>query len=125
MSFGIGTQLVAVVLVVGLAGAMAIQPTRQLIEQRRRISEMTEDLSRIEHANARLAAAAARLQDPYFLEQQAREQIGLVRPGETTYVVMPPSRRARGRPGARPRPGPVEPSRPHYLERLIAFIGWR
>jgi cell division protein FtsB len=124
LSFGLGPQLVAVLLVVALAGAMAIQPTRQLVEQRRRIAEMTRDLRRMHRANAELAVAAERLRDPDYLEQQAREQIGLVRPGETTYVVMPPSKpaaRRDRRDARRARP----PRQAGYLERLFAFIGWR
>jgi cell division protein FtsB len=125
LGFGIGPQVVAVLLVVGLAGAMAIQPTRQLLEQRARIAEMTRDLRRIERDNARLAVAAERLRDPDYLERQARAQIGLVRPGETTFFVMPPSRKA----GAEGRQAPKGPaprrSRAGYFERLLAFIGGR
>jgi cell division protein FtsB len=123
LSFGLGPQLVAVLLVVGLAGAMAIQPTRQLVEQRRRISEMTRDLRRMHRANAELAVVAERLRDPDYLEQQAREH-GLVRPGETTFVVMPPSKSAARRDRRDPRRA-QPPRQAGYLERLFVFIGWR
>jgi cell division protein FtsB len=125
MSFGLGPQIVAILLVVGLAGAMAIQPTRQLLEQRRRIAEMTRDLRRTQRANAVLAATAARLRDPDHLEHLAREQMGLVRPGETTYMVMPPSRKAAARRRARPQRAPARDTDASYLERLFEFIGIR
>jgi cell division protein FtsB len=123
--FGLGPQIVVVVLVVGLTGAMAIQPTRQLVDQRNRIAEMTRDLRHTERSNARLAAATERLRDPDYLEQQARQQLGLVRPGETTYVVMPPSRKHRS--GRRARaPARSRTAAPGgYLERLFEFVGLR
>lgn len=87
----IAPQVAVVMLVIGLASAMAIEPTRQLLEQRTRISDMSSELKMIERSNARLENRVERLQDPDYLEQQAREQSGLVRPGETSVVVMPPA----------------------------------
>lgn len=86
----IAPQVAVVMLVVGLAGAMAIEPTRQLLEQRTRIADMSKELRLIEKANDRLENRVQRLNDPDYLEQQAREQSGLVRPGETSVIVMPP-----------------------------------
>ena len=125
--FGLGPQLVALLLVLGLFGAMAIEPTRQLLEQRRRIAGMAQDLSEIERSNRNLEARIRRLKDPDFLEQRAREQIGLIRPGETTYVVMPPSRTSdtkkhRGKPVRRREPTPPEPG---LIEGFLSFMGLR
>jgi cell division protein FtsB len=125
LGFGIGPQIVAGLLVVGLAGAMAIQPTRQLLEQRARIAEMTRDLRRVERANAKLAVAAERLRDPDYLERQARAQIGLVRPGETTFFVMPPSRKAAAGGWKSDNRAAAGPPQASYLERLLLFIGGR
>ena len=126
LNLGVGPQVVVVALVVALTGAMAIQPTRQLVEQRDRIEQMARDLRRLRHSNTALAASADRLRDPDYLEQQARAQLGLVRPGETTYVVMPPRRGHGGSDRGNPprRAGAAAP-RPGYLERLFEFIGWR
>jgi cell division protein FtsB len=118
---GIGPQIIVVALLVGLAGAMAIQPTRQLLAQRSRIEQMTEELKRVERSNERLEAYVVRLNDPDYLEQQARAQLGLVRPGETSYVVMPPQRRdepRKHRGGGRDKPTP-----PGFIERVFDFIG--
>jgi cell division protein FtsB len=84
-----GAQLMALVLVLGLVSAMAIQPTRQLLAQQHRISATAHELHRTEQDNHRLDVQIARLRNPDFIEEQARAQIGLVRPGETAYVVMP------------------------------------
>ena len=122
IDLGIGPQIVVIALLVVLAGAMAIQPTRQLLAQRARIEQMTAELRRVEKTNVRLEAYITRLNDPDYLEQQARAQLGLVRPGETTYVVMPPKERKQShrRPASRRRTPPPEPG---FLGRLFDFVG--
>lgn len=125
-SLGMGPQIVALLLVLGLLGAMAIEPTRQLVEQRERIDGLSQELEEIQTSNAALDARIGRLQDPDFLEQRARD-MGLVRPGETAYVVMPPSRSTtkakRQKAAAKaPRPAPAEPG---FIEGFLAFMGIR
>jgi cell division protein FtsB len=123
--FGVAPQVAGVVLIIGLAGAMAIEPTRQLIEQRDRITGMTQDLRRLERSNRRLDTRIHRLQDPDFVEQQARE-VGMVRPGETSMVVMPPSAKeleAKERRRALRRPPPPPPG-PSWTESLLNFLGF-
>ena len=123
-SLGMGPQIVALLLILGLLGAMAIEPTRQLIEQRERIDGMSQDLGEIQRSNRRLDARIERLKDPDFLEQRARD-IGLVRPGETAYVVMPPSR-ARAKAAASDKPKRVAPpAQPGFVEGLLEFVGLR
>ncbi|MFP5351031.1 MAG: FtsB family cell division protein [Actinomycetota bacterium] len=122
---GMGPQIVALLLVLGLLGAMAIEPTRQLVEQRERIEGLSQDLEEIQSSNAELETRIGRLQDPDFLEQRARD-MGLVRPGETAYVVMPPSRskaKAKRKAAAKaPAPAPAEPG---FIEGFLAFMGIR
>jgi cell division protein FtsB len=121
---GIGPQVTVVVLVVVLAGAMAIQPTRQLLAQRGRIADMSEELRRIEATNDELEAYIARLNDPDYIEQRARAELGLVRPGETTFVVMPPRRHAdQGRGADRRARNRARPAPPNFAERVLDFIG--
>ena len=87
---GKGAQAIGFLLVIGLLVAMAIQPTRQLLQQKQRVSAMGADLERVQNVNDRLADRIRRLRDPDYSEQRAREQVGLVRPGEQPYVVLPP-----------------------------------
>jgi cell division protein FtsB len=103
----LGAPLLAIFLVVGLVGAMAITPTRELLAQRQRISSMANTLDQTRHSNVSLTRRIQRLKDPDYIEQQARSQIGLVRPGETQFVVMPPSRQAQAK-------------HRHHLARLAA-----
>ncbi|MDQ3645408.1 MAG: septum formation initiator family protein [Actinomycetota bacterium] len=120
--FGIGPQVVAILLVLGLVGAMAIQPTRQLLAQRDRIEGMASDLHSLERVNADLQDRIGRLQDPDYIEQRARE-IGLVKAGETPFVVMPPSRSRTGRRAKQPVAVPVEPPERGAIEGFLYFLG--
>ena len=119
---GRSPQIVAFILVLGLVGAMGIQPTRRLLEQRDRISSAATDLRSVQVGNEQLEEQIARLNDPDYLEQRAREQIGLVRPGETTYVVMPPSdtEQAKRKRAARKIEPPPPPG---FVDLLLHFIG--
>lgn len=120
--WGIGPQVVVFLLVMGLFGALAIEPTRQLLEQRRRIDGMAADFEQVQRSNERLEARIERLKDPDFLEQRARTQIGLVRPGETTFIVMPPSRGTASKVKREQRKAaPPEP--PGFIEGLVDFLG--
>jgi cell division protein FtsB len=120
---GLGAQVLVVVLVLGLAGAMAIGPTRQLIEQRSRIESMADDLRALQRSNQRLEGRIARLKDPDYLEREAREQSGLVRPGETSYIVMPPNKPHPGRPAEQRPDGRRRQSQPGFAESLLRLVG--
>jgi cell division protein FtsB len=125
--FGLGPQVVVLLLIVGLVGAMALEPTRRLLEQRDRIAGMADDLREVKRMNKRLETRIQRLQDPDFIEQRAREQLGLIKEGETTFVVMPPSRqaqrqKARARATRRPEPKQAPPE-PGFIEGFFDFIG--
>ena len=120
---GLAPQVAIVVLIVGLAGAMAIEPTRQLLEQRSRIAGMSDELRTINRANEQLENRVARLQDPDYLEKEAREG-GLVRPGETGIIVMPPPETADNGKDKRRRSAPAQPADdPGFVESLQAFLG--
>lgn len=124
-SLGRGPQIVAVLLLIGVLGAMLIEPTRQLFVQKERIATMEEELRQTERVNRRLKTRIDLLQDPDFIEQQARHQVGLVRPGEVPYVVMPPSKerqekKARAR---REAAAEVPPPPPGVVEGFLRFVG--
>ena len=68
---------------------VAVLPTRTLLQQRRDTKAATAELRELRERNAALEEQARRLSDPREIEQLAREQYGLVRPGEEPYVVLP------------------------------------
>jgi len=81
--------LAAVVAVV--VTAAGIFPFRQIIADRRSVTLAQEKLLALRAENARLEDQVAVLQTDREVERLAREQFGLVRPGEVAYVVVSPS----------------------------------
>jgi cell division protein FtsB len=59
-----------------------------LIEQRHRAEALAHEIEDLKAENVRLAAEIAALRaDPRSIERLAREELGLVRPGETVFLV--------------------------------------
>ncbi|MEU0810088.1 MULTISPECIES: septum formation initiator family protein [unclassified Streptomyces] len=75
--------LVVCSLVVALA-----YPMRQYISQRSDISEQRRQAEKERADVKKLLEQKARLQDPAYVEQQARERLHFTRPGETGYSVV-------------------------------------
>ena len=119
---GVLPQVIALVLVLGLAGAMAIQPTRQLFAQRDRIAEMSGNLKAINQTNKAFNERIDRLNDPDYLEQVARDK-GFARPGETVYNVVPPSRKELKQKEKRKPSAPAPEPEPGFMERFMNFVG--
>ena len=121
---GLGPQIFVFLLILGLLGAMAIEPTRKLMDQRNRIDEATHELAQVNRSNQRLQARIERLKDPDYVDQLARSQAGLVKPGEIAFVVMPPGRSTSSarKESARVTEAPPPP-KPSFVQSLLHFIG--
>ena len=81
-----GTLLIASIAVLLV---MAAAPLKQAYQQRQALAEEKMRLQALKEENKSLEQRLARLNDPEYQEKLAREQLGLVRPGETSYVVVP------------------------------------
>lgn len=82
--------LVATVLVFFLAVMLVgLVPFRQILNQRSAVAAAEERLVALERTNEKLVDEIAALKTPVEIERRAREDFGLVRPGETTYIVVP------------------------------------
>lgn len=66
-------------------------PARSLLAQRHERARARAQLELLKDQNAKLERESKRLRDNAEIERIARERYGLVRPGETPYVVVPPS----------------------------------
>jgi len=91
----------AVLAVVGLAFAFGY-PIGTLLGQRGQISAAEQHLQDLQHAAASLHRQAKALQGDAAVERIARQEYGLVRPGETPYVLVPAAPPTTLPPGSTP-----------------------
>jgi cell division protein FtsL len=80
----VALAVAAVVLLFALA-----VPVRTLMQQRSDLAHIQAEQQALERRNAALKLQVARLHDPAYLERVARECLGMVRPGEISFVVVP------------------------------------
>jgi len=88
-SRGVLVFLVMVGLVTAVLGG--VFPFRQIFAQHRQVDTAEQQLADLIAANEELEEEIATLQTPTEIERIAREQFGLVRPGEVGYVVEQPA----------------------------------
>ncbi|TMK78720.1 MAG: hypothetical protein E6G47_09395 [Actinobacteria bacterium] len=79
--------ILSVVLMVLLLYMMV--PLRSYLEQRARLTDLQQQSTSLQQQQARLLNQIAELQDPDYLQRIARECLGMVRPGEIAFVVVP------------------------------------
>ena len=112
--------VLAVVLLSALALTVSgVFPFRQLIEQRRAVEDSRQQLVALEEENRLLEDDIAALYTDEEIERVARDQYGLVRPGETGYVVVAP-------PGSEvveaPEAAPIEEQDRPWWRRLWDWV---
>jgi cell division protein FtsB len=117
---GIGSMLGLIALLALAVVVAGILPFRQVLAQRNAVDAAEEQLAAIEEENRLLEARIVALQSPEEVERLAREQFGLVRPGETGYVVITPP----GEAVPEPEPEPVSPDKP-WWEDVWDFLTGR
>lgn len=78
---------VGLVIVVSAVGLLAVLlfPWQSLTSQRRSIDHAADTLERLQAETSHLAARVADAKDPVVVERIAREQLSLVREGDTLY----------------------------------------
>lgn len=76
-------------LVVGALALTGVAPARQAFQQREQLAQVEAKVSALQQRNDELTGRLNRLSDIAYMEKLAREQLGLIRPGETSYVVVP------------------------------------
>ena len=85
---GFGGSLLVVMVVLGLAAASGIIPFRQVIAYDRSVDLAREQRDALIAANAHLEQQIAALSTDGEVERLAREDFGLVMPGETALVAV-------------------------------------
>ncbi len=83
-------HVVAFLTATGLSLVIVSGPIQTWMEQRDLVEQREAVVALLEKENAALAERVADLNDPATIEQEAREQQGMIRPGEVPYVIVPP-----------------------------------
>ena len=95
-----------------------IQPLEGYLAERQRVATLEQQALALENENLRLERRIDDLDDPVTIELLAREQQGLVRPGEVPYVLTPPDVDAPRILDATPEPVLEE----DFLDRVLTWI---
>ncbi len=91
MSVGRTTvQVILVFVTLAAVGVFLISPARAWWTQRDEIGDLESQLSEQLDQNAELQGRVDALNTDEEIERLARERYGLVRPGDESYVVLPP-----------------------------------
>ncbi|MGH2641195.1 MAG: FtsB family cell division protein [Actinomycetota bacterium] len=68
---------------------LSIAPARLYFEQTAEVARLERRAAALERTNEALSARADELRDDAFLERLARQCLGMVKPGEVAFVVVP------------------------------------
>ncbi|MDQ4130025.1 MAG: septum formation initiator family protein [Actinomycetota bacterium] len=82
--------LFALIGLLTLASLMISGPLHHYLDGRDRLELLNRKRAALTAEVERLERRAADLEDPVYIEELAREQLGLVRPGEIPYLVVAP-----------------------------------
>lgn len=77
-------------------------------KQQEQLAASRREYARLRTENRVLRERIAQIKKPEYIERYAREKLGLIKPGETAYVVLPPN---PPRPTSKTATRTVEPTR--------------
>jgi cell division protein FtsB len=77
-------------LMVAAVLALSVNPARDLWRQWHEMRKLEADLIALRRENEKLKVELERLKTDAYIEQEARARLGLVKPGERAYVIVPP-----------------------------------
>ena len=102
---GLTTRAAVLGLVLCALVLSAAVPVREFLAQRGEIARIEAAQAQQRERIAGLEQRKQQLQDPAYVQQQARERFGYVLPGETLYTVLrPEAPRSQTAPGGKPAP---------------------
>jgi cell division protein FtsB len=82
--------IVGTIAVVAVAVVIVSSPMQSYLDGRERVDHLAEKAAALDAANAQLERRVDDLGRDSTIELLAREQLGLVRPGEVAYILIPP-----------------------------------
>jgi cell division protein FtsB len=82
-------RAVALLLIALAVMLLAVAPLRGYLDERSQLADLRSQAATLQRQNAQLDRRIAQLSDGTYLERLARECLGMVKPGETAFVVVP------------------------------------
>jgi cell division protein FtsB len=107
-------KIALAVLVVGGAMYLFIFPARTYLAQKQDISVQERTIQALQAEDSKLTAESRALQGAPTIEQIARQEYGLVKPGQHAFMVVP----------ARTKPAPVAPPPPRHAAWYSSLEFW-
>ena len=90
--FKYGKAVTIAVALIGIAVyLLAVFPTRSFLLQRQQVKSTVSQVTAVQNSNQTLQKEIGSMNSPSEIENIARSQYGLVKPGEKAFVVLPPS----------------------------------
>ena len=89
-SSGDRPMVVALLVVIALGATMVAGPAQRYLDSNERVEALQTKAAALETENEQLRQRKEDLTDEEYVELLAREQQGLVRPGEVPYTLVPP-----------------------------------
>jgi cell division protein FtsB len=99
-------RILAILIVVAALLFTSIAPVKQIFSQRAEIARLEQSLENLKIENKNLSIETERLNTDAYIEQQARLRLGLMKPGEEPYMIVPPKQTPPS--AAKPAPKPVK-----------------
>ncbi|MFA5889947.1 MAG: septum formation initiator family protein [Actinomycetota bacterium] len=116
-------RVAILILVVGGLLATSVLPMRRYIDLRGRIASLQEQDRALDRQAEMLRQRKFQLRTPEEIERIAREDLGMVRPGEVPFVVIDPSSTPRlGPPVPAPQAAHEDPGDSSWLTRWWAAL---
>ncbi len=90
--------MLKVIVIIIILGALLTYPAYlELRKYRRHLARLDEENKSLEETNRDLQSEAEALEnDPFYIEKVARESLGLIKPGEIIYKIIPEENNGRG-----------------------------
>jgi cell division protein FtsL len=119
-----GLTLRALFLIIAVIAILflTIAPVREFLRQRAEIDDLASELNSVKQQNRELQLETQRLNTDAYIEQQARERLGLIKPGEEPFLLVPPKQVAPKpavKPAAKPKP---KPKADPWWQQIIDYI---
>ncbi len=104
---------------------LTIAPARQVLQQRARIADLQRTLDSVKDENKTLREETDRLNTDAYIEEQARLRLGLIKPGEEPYMIVPPKQEApkAAAPSAKTaKKSTAKPKQQPWYEQVVEYI---